>query len=153
MPLAFADLVKWGDDRMAQKISLGRLADILKVHPRTVLRALTGEENPRYNEDDDETIFLDEDKVCYDLNIPPKVWRRVKANKDSFLTRKEVMDFHEISTSTFKRRKYPIAAKFQRHCRYSEVDVNRHRVENFGHDLDRHKNPPNKDDDDLASIL
>lgn len=139
---------------MAQNISLGSLADLLKVHPRTVLRALTGEENPRYDEDhDDETMFLDEDKVCRDLNIPPKVWRRVKANKDSFLTRKEVLDAHEIAPSTFKRRKYPIAAQFQRHCRYSEVDVNRHRVENFGHDLDRPKSPPNKDDDDLESIL
>lgn len=142
-----------GDNRMAQSISLGTLADILKVHPRTVLRALTGEENPRYDEDDDENMMLDEDKVCRDLCIPPKVWKRVKSNKDSFLTRKEVLDAHEISTSTFKRRKYPIAAQFQRHCRYSEVDVNRHRVENYGHDLDAPKNSPSKDDDDLESIL
>jgi len=139
---------------MAQNLCLGRLAEILKVHPRTILRALTGEENPSYNEGETEEMVLDESEVCQKLQIPPKVWKRVKGNKDSFLKRKEVIDLHEISTSTFKRRQYPIAAHFQRCCRYSEVDVNRHRVLNYGQDLDRQKSPPKKDDDDdLASIL
>lgn len=140
---------------MAQNLYLGRLAEILKVHPRTILRALTGEENPPYNEGETEEMVLDEDEVCRKLKIPTKVWKRVKSGKDSFLKRKEVLDLHEISTSTFKRRQYPIAAHFQRCCRYSEVDVNRHRVIHHGHDLDRqNSSPPKKDDDDdLESIL
>lgn len=139
---------------MARNLYLGWLADILKVHPRTILRALTGKENPSYHEGETEEMTLDEEEVCKKLQIPTKVWRRVKSGKDSFLTRKEVMRMHEISTSTFKRRDYPAAAHFQRTYRYSEVEVNRHRVIHHGHDLDRQsKSPPKKDDDDLESIL
>lgn len=139
---------------MTKHVTLGHLAETLRVHPRTVLRALTGEENPHYDQGTSEEQLLSESELFEKLRIPPKVWKRVKANKDSFLTRKEIIDMHEISVSTFKRRKYPIAAQFQRHCRYSEVDCNRHRVENFGLDLDRPKSrPKDDDDDDLESIL
>lgn len=138
---------------MRREIKIGQLAEILRVHPRTILRATTGESNPSYHEGETEEMMIDEDEVCEKLQIPPKVWKRMKAGKDSFLKRKEVINLHGIATSTFKRRQYPIAAHFQRSCRYSEVDVNRHRILNFGDDLDDPKDSEEDENNDLKSIL
>lgn len=134
---------------------LGTAAELLKAHPRTVLRALTGEPNPQYNKGESEDTVISDDELCDKLRINKKIWKRVKSNRDSFLTRDDIMRMHEISVSTFKRRDYPVAAKFQRHNRYSEVECNRHRVLYHGHDLDKPVKPYGKgdDDDDLASIL
>lgn len=119
---------------MPTNISLNKAAELLKAHPRTVLRALTGEENPYWAKDEDQEV--DEDKLCRALSIEKKVWNNVKSNRDAFLTRDEVMKAHEIGRTTFKRRGYPVAAKMNRLRRYSEVEVNNYRITHYGRDLD-----------------
>lgn len=103
------------------KIWLNDAAKLLRVHPRTILRAVQKEPNaswtPDFNPEMDESEILDA------FNMKPKIWKRLKNNKDTLLTRQELLDFYDLTESTMKRRKYPAAARTIRLKRFSQIEV------------------------------
>lgn len=102
---------------------LNKVAAVLKVHPRTVLRAITGDVNAYWAEGHNPDVDLEE--VCIAFDMDTKVLRRCLRNSDTLLTPQEAASkILKIPLRTFRHRKYPKAgSRGQIFVRYSQHEI------------------------------
>lgn len=103
---------------MARTISLKRASSMLAVHPRTILRAVTGKQNPYWVEDHDERISLEALIDAY--KCTPRSVAAVLRGQDSFMSAADAATFLGINRHTFTWRKYRPAARHKGTVRYLE---------------------------------
>ena len=83
------------------KVPLNEAAEAFRVHPRTILRAIEGEENVYWTEDHDPDIKVSELAAAY--GCKPAVLNRVFEGRDSLLTADEAAKELGIRPRTFRR--------------------------------------------------
>jgi len=109
------------------KILLNELADVLKVHPRTVLRALSGKENTYWASDHNPSIEVVDVALAYDIELD--VLQRVLKGRDHLLTSPEAaahisfIQDKNVPLRTFRYRKYPTAIRTTGVVRYSKLAI------------------------------
>ena len=86
-------------------VSLNRAAEKFKAHPRTLLRAISGEPNPYWTEDWNPDINIED--LCKAYNCKEKMLNKVFQGKEDLLTPAEAVDELGIPDRTFRYRKYP----------------------------------------------
>jgi hypothetical protein len=106
---------------MKKNMKLDDIAKIMDTHPRTILRAVTGEENPYWATGHNPDQNLDEFFEVY--NIDPKDFARVVNKKDVFLKPKDAASFLNISPRTFRYRNFKAAARYNGVVRYSRKSL------------------------------
>lgn len=92
------------------KYPLNKLAALLSVHPRTVLRYIQGKHNvywaQRFNPE------LDVQDVATAFSIPYEKLLRAVNGRDVILTRNQAADLLQIKVPCFRRRAYePLVSK------------------------------------------
>ena len=103
---------------MDEHVKLNYFADLIKVHPRTVLRVYTGEENPNWDEDFDPLLDLQALLAAY--GVDPDRYSLLARGRDELVTRDQLKAAHCIKTdNTFYKRKYPKTIDKGRTVRYS----------------------------------
>jgi hypothetical protein len=95
---------------------LSEYSEVLKVHPRTVLRHLSGQPNPYWVPGYDATFPIEE--VAEAFEVRPKTLLKVLRNRDSFLTQKEAVEFTGLKRSAFQKRPYEAEIKLSKIVRY-----------------------------------
>jgi hypothetical protein len=120
---------------MAKTLELNKIAEILKVHPRTFLRAYAGDVcaywapgyNPEYTYDD----------ISLTYGIDPKLIDKLVAGKDELLNTKEavaqisLIENREVPERTFHYRKYPAVIKKIKVVRYSRLALCEYHIEKY----------------------
>ncbi len=95
---------------------LDEYAEALSLHPRTVLRYLTGTKNPYWVEGENPTIPVND--VAEVFNIRPKTLIKVLRNRDSLLSQTEAVEFTGLNRSTFQNRDYDAEIRMSKIVRY-----------------------------------
>lgn len=105
------------------KTKLNIVATALKVHPRTVLRALTGVENTYWVRDHDPNV--DTVEVAIAFGLEHVYVQRALKRSDALLTPKLAAEFLEMSPRTLRHYKnlYIPVLKYGRIVRYSQRDL------------------------------
>jgi hypothetical protein len=80
-------------------VKLSKVAEVLKIHPRTVLRTLAGDRNAMYSEIDDQDIDLF--RICKAFNVKPVQMKQVIEGRDVFVTAKEGAEITKCSVRSF----------------------------------------------------
>lgn len=104
---------------MAEEISVEKAANMLKVHPRTILRAVLGEDNPNWHPGVEKNIYIGKEQLRQKYVIPAKILDDVLNGKDMFHTGRELREEFKIKYDLFKKRKYPCHARNGKIVRYS----------------------------------
>lgn len=103
---------------MTETVTLNFFADLIKVHPRTVLRVYTGEQNPNWDEDYDPLLDLSALLSVYELDR--KRYDLLVKGRDQLVKKEQLKAAHCIKTdNTFYKRKYPKAIDKGKTVRYS----------------------------------
>lgn len=95
--------------------TLNELAEVLKCHPRTILRAITRKKNPYWVEGYDPNFW--ETHLAF-LDISSI--RQILNGKDEFLKPAEAAKYLNIHPRTFRYRKYIPTIRFGKIVRYSK---------------------------------
>lgn len=100
-------------------VTLEEFASLLRVHPRTVVRHLTGDLNPPWDRafSSRELISLCDLAVAFDA--PIYLLERVVDGKDQIMTTKELAKYLDLPIETLKSREYPMITRGHRMARYS----------------------------------
>jgi hypothetical protein len=85
-------------------ITLNEAANKIQAHPRTILRAISGEPNPYWTDDHNPDISIVELAKAYECNIG--IMQRVIDGRDMFLTPSQAASMLKIPDRTFRYRKY-----------------------------------------------
>ena len=86
-----------------QNITLAQAAKIFRVHPRTILRAISGEHNTYWSEDiNDQVMAISTIADAY--NMTPRTFIAVIESRDSLLTADEAAAVLGIKPRTFRDR-------------------------------------------------
>ena len=96
-----------------QYIQLNVIAKIFRVHPRTILRALTGEHNTYWYDDafvNEQRILIEE--IGYAYGTTARVLRAMIEDRDSLLKPDEAAKVVGIAPRTF--REHVAAGKFKK---------------------------------------
>ncbi len=91
---------------MRKYATLKDLATIFNVHPRTILRAMSGEHNTFWSDDEDwndQRIELQDVATAYDTKV--KTLCAVLDGRDNLLTPQEAANILDIAPRTFRERK------------------------------------------------
>lgn len=112
-----------------RKIPLDTVAETLKVHPRTVLRALKGEVNTYWAEGHKVDILLSELGRAYDFDT--QYFERVLRGKDELFKPREAAEFLDIQIRVFKYRTYPALIRRGGVVRYSRRILASYHVEHY----------------------
>ena len=105
-------------------MKLNTIADTLRVHPRTVLRALTRETNPYWAPGYDPTVRLAEVAVAFDC--APNRLRAIHNDQIPLYTQKEAAAYVKIPLRTFRWRRYNPAISFNdKIYRYDETQLDK----------------------------
>src|SRR3546814_9053407 len=100
-----------------QKITLGAAAKTLRVHPRTICRALTGRHNTYWYEDSNHDRYdVQEIADAYQMN--PDAFRRCIEGRDKLIKAAEACVILGIKPRTFRDRLMASAAP---HIEYGRV--------------------------------
>jgi len=103
-------------------MKLNEFAKVLTVHPRTVLRAMTGEENPYWTPDFDPSFAMNDFYEAY--SIDAKVFRRVwLSGTDILLKPVDAAIFLKLPARTFRYQKYHAAIRIGGVVRYSRKSL------------------------------
>ncbi len=86
-----------------QNITLAEAAKIFRVHPRTILRAISGEHNTYWSEDINSQVMAISD-IADAYNMTPKVFVSIIESRDSLLTADEAAAVLGIQPRTFRDR-------------------------------------------------
>jgi hypothetical protein len=116
-----------------KKLMLVDVAEVLGVHPRTVLRYASGDGNaywaPGYN------LEVDIIQIAKGFKSEPehfiKVVGRTMRGKDSILPPTEMAGMIGVPLRTFRYRKYPALIHTGQIVRFSQYDTINHHLENF----------------------
>lgn len=112
-------------------ILLREAAAALRVHPRTVLRHVTGESNPYWAPGYEDEAQVDEGAVALGLDMDPRLLLRVLRGRDKLFSQQEAADHVKVPVRTFRYRGYPAAVRKRGLVRYSELQIARFNAENF----------------------
>jgi hypothetical protein len=85
-------------------MQLNKVAEILRVHPRTILRALTRERNPYWAPAYDPEVRLAEVAVAF--GCKPNTLRAICKEGIPLFTQKEAAAYTKIPQRTFRSRGY-----------------------------------------------
>jgi hypothetical protein len=85
-------------------MNLNTVADVLRVHPRTILRALTRELNPYWAPGYDPEVRLAEVAVVFGCS--PNTLREICRQRIPLYTQKEAAEYTKIPQRTFRDRGY-----------------------------------------------
>jgi hypothetical protein len=96
---------------------LNRMADALRVHPRTILRALAGKVNTYWAPGHNPNISVEE--VAKTMGMPPAALKDALNGNDMFLTPEEAAEELGIPLRTFRYRRYPAQVRKGTAVRYS----------------------------------
>ena len=110
-------------------IELNEVANILKIHPRTVLRALSNEVNTYWAIGYTENIDIDD--ISDVFGFDPVYIRRAKKKRDEFFKPTEAADFIDVPSRTFRYRKYPALIRRGGIVRYSRKDVTTYHINTY----------------------
>lgn len=108
---------------------LNQYAERLKVHPRTIIRALAGKENVYWAEGFDYEIGVEDVATAFSCEV--KLLQKVMQGKDEFFSQKELCQpgLADISPRLFRYRKYKPSLHLGRIKRFSRVEfLNQHLV-------------------------
>lgn len=120
--------------KMRDDIALDDLADILKMHPRTIMRKLPGNDvnaywakgyNPSISISDLAEGF-GEDPVFF---VP--VINSARRKKDEIMDPKTMAKFLDVPLRTFRHRKYSALIRQGNIVRYSRFDTTNYNIEKF----------------------
>lgn len=95
---------------------LSEYCEALKLHPRTILRHVTGKPNPYWTEGFETTIPFNE--VAEVFGVKEKTLLKVLRGRDSFLTQKEAIEFTGMKRATFQLRPYTADIRMKKIVRY-----------------------------------
>lgn len=87
------------------KITIREAADVLEVHPRTIVRALAGKENVHWPEE----TAVNHTEVATAFDFPPVYLVRAfgDGDADKLLNAQQAADFLGLKLATFRYRKPP----------------------------------------------
>lgn len=86
-----------------QTITLAQAAKIFRVHPRTILRAISGEHNTYWSEDINDQVMAISD-IADAYNMTPRTFVAIIESRDSLLTADEAAAVLGIKPRTFRDR-------------------------------------------------
>jgi len=86
-----------------QKITLAEAAKIFRVHPRTILRAISGEHNTYWSEDINGQVMAIAD-IAEAYNLTSRAFVAVIESRDSLMTADEAAAVLGIRPRTFRDR-------------------------------------------------
>ncbi len=84
-------------------LDLNTVANTLKVHPRTVLRAISGQENPYWTKDHNPKVSLKEVSEGFGCSI--NQFKKLLGGEDLLLTPDEACELLKISKRTLRYRR------------------------------------------------
>lgn len=110
---------------MTNTVSLNKVAEAVSVHPRTILRIVTGERNTYWATDHNPT--LDVEKVATALGCDAAVLKRVLRGSDTFMKPEDAAAELDVPDRTFRYRKYTPAFRVGRVVRFARSKlINEH---------------------------
>ena len=122
---------------MAKKINtdieLDDIAEILQIHPRTVLRYIHDDVNIYWAEGHNPVVNLDDVANGFGedpLFFVPTV-HAARKGRDKILKPSEAAAFIKVPLRTFRHRRYPALIRCGNIVRYSRYDVVNHNIEKF----------------------
>ena len=84
-----------------QNVTLKAAADAFQVHPRTIVRALSGKHNTYWSEDINEDSYAISD-IAKAYGLDPAALRRVFEKRDALLTPDEAAEVVGVKPRTFR---------------------------------------------------
>lgn len=112
--------------------TLGYVAAVLRVHPRTLLRHVTGEVNPYWVPGYEDEVTVDPDRVARALLVSPRVLREALEGRGRLLTTEEMALVLDVPRRTFEYRGYPATIRRPGLVRYHEPQVQRYHHKHWG---------------------
>lgn len=111
------------------ELPLNEVAEMLKVHPRTVLRAIYNKENVYWAEGYNPEVSLETVAMAYcgDVNV----LRNVKRERDAIYTPVEAAAYLKITLRLFRYRTYPKTFKRGNIVRYSRQELLDYHLMNY----------------------
>ena len=100
-------------------IELNSAAAILQMHPRTVLRHMTGDPNVYWTDDHNPVLKLG--FVAAAFQCDPLFLSRTINERDAIFTESEAAEFLDLLPRTFRNHKYTPIIRQGRVVRYSRV--------------------------------
>jgi hypothetical protein len=101
---------------MLINFKLNEYSEALKLHPRTILRHLSGSPNPYWIPGHDVDIPIVEVTEVFGVDL--KTLLKILKGRDSFLTQKEAIKFTGLKKATFRTRDYSAEIKMKKIVRY-----------------------------------
>ncbi len=102
-------------------MTLDRVAKLLKIHPRTVLRAMEGDKNAYWA--DGHNPVLNIENVAATFDFDPIYLTRADKRRDDFLTPREAAQIVGVPERTFRYRRYEPVIRRTHTVRYSRMKV------------------------------
>ena len=90
-----------------ERISLKEAVAVFQIHSRTMLRAISGERNCPWSEDDYETANVGLSEIAKAYGTSPKALRRVFEGRDQLKTQAQMCAELGVPDRTFRYRGYP----------------------------------------------
>ena len=119
------------------KLKLEKAAEVINCHPRTILRAMTGEPNPYWAEGHNPEVSLQELAQAFGCKL--SVMKRCLENRDEFLKPMKACELLRVVPRTFRYRRYVPAIRKNRIVRYSELDLKKEQREYFPNEAENFK--------------
>ena len=115
------------------KTDLDTLAGVLKVHPRTVIRAVEGKVNSYWAPGHNPEVELADVALAYGVELDVIV-RTMKGQDELFKPTEAVdhisaLENRTVPMSTFRYRKYPAAIRTTGVVRYSKLDISNYHLD------------------------
>jgi hypothetical protein len=117
------------------KLKLDEAAKVIGCHPRTVLRAMTGEPNPYWAEGHNPELSVETLAEAFDCGLA--VMKRCVDGRDEFLRPERACELLKVIPRTFRYRRYVPAIRKNRTVRYSELQIKKEQWEYFPDEAER----------------
>jgi len=104
-----------------ETLKLNELAEVLNVHPRTVLRHVKGDMGAYWAKGYNPDICVDDLVLSMGANLPALI--RALEGKDELLTPRQASEYLIVPHRTFSFRKYKAAVRIGKTVRYSSIDI------------------------------
>lgn len=114
------------------RVSLSAIAAAMQVHPRTVLRAVSGDKNAYWAEGYDPEVSVAE--VALAFGADERILHWTLQGKDKLLKPIEAAQRFGIQPRTFRYRGYPAAVRLGGVVRYSRYEIANYDAQHFATD-------------------
>lgn len=124
-------------NRGPKSASLTDISKALKIHPRTVLRAVSGKPNAYWAEGYETEIALVDVAMAYDADL--MMLQDVVLGDDELMKQDEAVEWlaqtygddARMSSRNFRYRGYPAAVRSSRVVRFSQIQLGDYHIKNF----------------------